>query len=76
MAQSQEYLKREFVHHISSTLALLGASEDFIKRIRGVEELPFTTQIIEDIKNFNVQEIDKVKTRLDLIYKTEIHPKG
>jgi len=76
MAQSQEYLKREFIHHISSALALLGASEEFVKKIREVEELPLTSQIIEEIKNFNVQEIDKVKTRLDLIYTSEITPKG
>lgn len=76
MAESQEYLKREFVHHISSALALLGAPEDFVKKIREVEELPLTSHVIDEIRNFNVQEIDKVKMRLDLIYKTEISPKG
>ena len=49
MSISQEYLKREFIHHISDTLALLGGGEDLVDKVRQVEEKPLTAEIIEEI---------------------------
>lgn len=68
MAQSQEYLKREFLHSLSDTLALLGADEELVKKIQGIEEKPFTPEIIEDIKGFNYDQFNRVKTRLALCH--------
>ena len=72
MVQSQEYLKREFVHHLSDTLALLGAGRDFVEKIRQVEEKPLTPQIIDEIRNFNNARVEDVKTRLVLCNTTTI----
>lgn len=69
---SQEYLKREFVHHLSDTLALLGAGEDMVNKIRQVEEKPLTTEIIDEIRNFNNTNVEGIKTRLVLCNKTSI----
>jgi len=75
MAASQEYLKREFVHHLSDTLALLGAGEDFVSKVRQVEEKPLTAEIIDEIRNFNNAHVDEVKTRLFLCNKTSVTTK-
>lgn len=64
---SQEYLKREFIHHLSNTLAVLGAGEDFVQKIRQVEEKPLTPEVIDEIKRFNMVNIDGVKDRLALL---------
>jgi hypothetical protein len=65
---SQEYLKREFMHYLSDTLALLGADEAFVRSIQTIEEKPFTPEIIEELKSFNYDQINKVKTRLCLCH--------
>jgi hypothetical protein len=70
MSISQEYLKREFIHHISDTLALLGGGEDLVDKVRQVEEKPLTAEIIDEIRNFNNKWVDEVKTRLVLCNKT------
>jgi hypothetical protein len=76
MEHSQEYLKREFVHYLSDTLALMGAGEDFVDKIRQVEEKPLTPQIIEEIRSFNCKWIDDVKTRLVLLNTAPVTNKG
>jgi hypothetical protein len=70
MSQSQEYLKREFMHYIGDTIALLGADEEFVRKIKSLEEKPFTSEIIDEIRKFNVEQTDKVKTRLALLNTT------
>lgn len=67
MEHSQEYLKREFMHFISDTLALLGGGEEIVDQIRKCEEKPITPELIEKIKGFNMKHIDQVKTRLALL---------
>lgn len=69
---SQELLKREFVHHLSDTLALLGAGEDLVNKVREVEEKPLTPEIIDEIRRFNSSHLDEVKTRLVLLNTTTV----
>lgn len=73
---SQEYLKREFVHCISNTLSLLGAPEDFVKEIRGVEELPLTPQIIEEINFFNTSTLNNLRKIINDYPTISVHVKG
>ena len=72
MSISQEYLKREFIHHISDTLALLGGGEDLVDKVRQVEEKPLTAEIIEEIRKYNFDRITEVKTRLVLLNTTTV----
>ena len=75
MEPSQEYLKREFIHHISDTLALLGGGKDIVEKVRQVEEKPLTSQIIEEIRNFNNDRVEETKTRLALCNTTSVTKK-
>lgn len=68
MMPSQEYLKREFLHNLSDTLSLLGADEDLVRKVQAIEEMPFTSEIVEEIRSFNYDQIGKVKTRLALCH--------
>lgn len=67
MSKSQELLKREIMHFLGDTLALLGAEESFVRIFKRYEELPLTEELIDQIKRFNCEHIDKVKTRLALL---------
>ena len=60
MEKSQEFLKREFVHLLSDTLALLGAKKQLVEEIKAMEENPFSFKIIEEIRKYNREQ--KVKT--------------
>jgi hypothetical protein len=73
MQPSQEYLKREFIHHISDTIALLGGGEGIVQKIRQVEEKPLTPQVIEEIRNFNNDRVEETKTRLVLCNTTSVN---
>jgi hypothetical protein len=72
MEMSQEFLKREFIHFLSNTLSLMGCGEEFVQQIRQVEEKPFTPEIIDEIRKFNSEQINKVKERLALCYTTTV----
>lgn len=72
MARSQEYLIRELIHHLSDTISLLGGGEHLVTKLRQVEEKPITTEIIEDIREYNIGRIDEVKTRLHLLNSTTV----
>ncbi len=74
MEHSQEYLKREFMHNLSDTLALLGADEGLVRKIQAIEERPFTSEIIEELRSFNYDQLNAVRTRLTLCYKITIKP--
>jgi hypothetical protein len=73
MERSQEYLKREFIHYISDTIALLGGSSEIVQKIRECEEKPLTASLVDEIRKFNCLQIDNVKTRLFLCNKIEIN---
>ncbi len=60
MEKSQEFLKREFIHLLSDTLALLGAKKQLVDEIKATEEDPFSFKIIEEIRKYNREQ--KVKT--------------
>ena len=60
MEKSQEFLKREFIHLLSDTLALLGAKKQLVEDIKAIEETPFSRNIIEEIRKYNREQ--KVKT--------------
>ena len=60
MEKSQEFLKREFIHLLSDTLALLGAKKQLVEEIKAMEEDPFSFKIIEEIRKYNREQ--KVKT--------------
>jgi len=61
MEKSQEFLKREFIHLLSDTLALLGAKKQLVENIKAIEEDPFSLNIIEEIRKYNREQ--KVKTK-------------
>lgn len=65
MGQSQEYLKREFVHYITNTLNLLGANENLINKLREIEEKPFTSEILDEIRRYNYDLLTDLRNRLD-----------
>jgi hypothetical protein len=60
MEKSQEFLKREFIHLLSDTLALLGAKKQLVEDIKDIEKNPFSLKIIEEIRKYNREQ--KVKT--------------
>ena len=61
MEKSQEFLKREFVHLLSDTLALLGAEKRLVDDIKTVEENPISPKIIDKIRRYNREQEDKAK---------------
>jgi len=74
MEKSQEFLKREFIHLLSDTLALLGAEKRLVEDIKAVEENPFSLKIIDEIRRYNREQKDKVKHSVALLNTTFSHP--
>lgn len=66
MEKSQEFLKRELMHFLGDTIALLGAEESFVKRVKEFEEKPFTSQFVDEVRNYTAKLSDQVKNRLSL----------
>jgi hypothetical protein len=64
---SQEFLKREFVHFISDSVALLGGAKEIVMAIRDCEEKPLTENLIDLVRGYNQILVDSVKLRLDLM---------
>lgn len=69
---SQEFLKREFIYHVSDTLVILGAGEEMVNALRDVQEKPLTKDIIKLIKNFNNDRWEELKKRFDLLNKITV----
>ena len=76
MEKSQEFLKREFIHSLSDTLALLGAEERLVEDIKTIEEKPFSLKIIDKIRKYNREQKDKAKYTLALLNTTFSYPKS
>jgi len=74
MEKSQEFLKREFIHLLSDTLALLGAKEKLVKDIRAIEENPFSFKVIEEIRRYNREQKNKVNDEAALLNTTFSYP--
>ena len=74
MEKTQEFLKREFIHLVSDTLALLGAEKRLVDDIKTIEENPFSYKIIEEIKQYNREQKDKSKNAVALLNTTFCYP--
>ena len=61
MEKSQEFLKREFIHLLSDTLALLGAEKRLVEDIKTIEENPISPKIIDKIRRYNREQEDKAR---------------
>jgi hypothetical protein len=67
MKKTQEFLKREFIHSLSDTLALLGVEKRLVEDIKTVEEEPFSLKIIDNIRKYNREQKDKAKNTAALL---------
>ena len=74
MEKSQEFLKREFIHLLSDTLALLGAEKRLIEDLKASEENPFSLKVIEKIRRYNREQKDKTKDAAALLNTTFSYP--
>ena len=74
MEKSQEFLKREFIHLLSDTLALLGAEKRLVEDIKAAEENPFSPKMIDKIKRYNCEQKDKAKASVALLNTTFSYP--
>jgi hypothetical protein len=74
MEKSQEFLKREFIHLLSDTLALLGAKEKLVEDIRAIEENPFSFKVIEEIRKYNREQKNKINDGAALLNTTFSYP--
>lgn len=74
MEKSQEFLKREFIHLLSDTLALLGAKEKLVDDIRAIEQNPFSFRIIEEIRKYNREQKNKLNDDAALLNTTFSYP--
>ena len=70
MEKSQEFLKRESVHLLSDTLALLGAEKRLVEDIKSIEENPFSNKVIDRIREYNRKQKDKAKDSVALLNTT------
>ena len=74
MEKTQESLKREFIHLLSDTLALLGAEERIVEDIKAIEENPFSLNIIDKIRRYNREQKNKAKDTAALLNTTFSYP--
>ena len=72
--KSQEFLKREFIHLLSDTLALLGAEKRLIEDIKATEENPFSLKVIEEIRRYNREQKNKTNDAAALLNLTFSYP--
>jgi len=73
MEKSQEFLKREFIHLLSDTLALLGAEKRLVEDIKASEN-PFSLKIIEEIRKYNREQKNRTKDAATLLNTTFSYP--
>lgn len=74
MNTSQEFLKREFIHLLSDTLALLGAEKRLVEDIKAMEESPFSHTTIDKIRKYNREQSNKAKDAAALLNTTFSYP--
>lgn len=74
MEKTQEFLKREFIHLLTDTLALLGAEKRLVEDIKAVEENPFSPKIIDEIKRYNCEQEQKARDSAALLNTTFSYP--
>jgi hexokinase len=74
MTNSQDLLKREFIHLLSDTLALLGAEKRLVEDIKAMEETPFSLSMIDKIRKYNREQSDKIEATAALLNTTFSYP--
>ena len=74
MNPSQEFLKREFIHLLSDTLALLGAEKRLVEDIKAMKENPFSHMVIDKIRKYNREQSVKAKEAAALLNTTFSYP--
>ena len=74
MNTSQEILKREFIHLLSDTLALLGAEKRLVEDIKAMKERPFSHTVIDEIRKYNREQSSKAKNVAALLNTTFSYP--
>jgi hexokinase len=74
MRNTQENLKREFVHLLSDTLALLGAESRLVEELKASEENPFSLKVIDKIRRYNREQKDKAQAAAALLNITFSYP--
>jgi len=74
MEKSQDFLRREFIHLLSDTLALLGAEKRLIEDIKASEANPFSPKIIDEIRQYNCEQKIKAKDSAALLNITFSYP--
>lgn len=74
MEKAQEFLKREFFHLLSDTLALLGAEKRLVEDIKAAEENPFSSKIIDEIRRYNCEQQERAKDSVALLNTTFSYP--
>jgi len=76
MESSQEFLRREFIHLVSDTLALLGAERRLVEDIRDAEKIPLSPTIIDKIRKYNREQKNRAKTSVALLNTTFSFPRN
>ena len=74
MEKSQDFLKKEFIHLLSDTLALLGAKKQLVEDIKAIEENPFSFKVIEEIRKYNREQKNRIKDDEALLNTTFSYP--
>ena len=74
MNPTQEILRREFIHLLSDTLALLGAEKRLVENIKAMEETPFSHSVIDEIRRYNREQSNKAKDAAALLNTTFSYP--
>jgi hypothetical protein len=70
MEKSQEFLRKEFIHLLSDTLALLGAEKRIVEDIKSIEQSPFSVKILDEIRRYNREQKDKASETAALLNTT------
>jgi hypothetical protein len=74
MNTSQEKLKREFIHLLGDTLALLGAEKRLVEDIKAMKESPFSPAMIDKIRKYNREQMTRTKEAAALLNTTFSYP--
>ena len=74
MEKSQEFLRREFIHLLSDTLALLGAEKRLVEDLKAAEENPFSPKILDELRQYNYEQEIRARDSAALLNITFSYP--
>ena len=66
----------DFRHHLCQTVVLLGGKKEIADLLVKSQDLLVSQYDVEDLKRYNVELIDNLKSRLSQIGKVKIRPKS